>query len=39
MASTARWSRKQLLVAFDLYIRLTFGQLHHRNPEIIKYVR
>ena len=37
MTSTARWSRKQLLVAFDLYTRLTFGQLHHRNPEIAKY--
>lgn len=36
MASSTRWSRKQLLVAFDLYTHLKFGQLHHRNPEIAK---
>ena len=37
MTSPARWSRKQLLVAFDLYTRLKFGQLHHRNHEIVKW--
>ena len=36
MTSSARWSRQQLLVAFDLYTRLTFGKLHHRTPEIVK---
>ena len=36
MTSSAKWTRQQLLVALDLYTRLTFGQLHHRNPEILK---
>lgn len=31
------WTRQQLLVAFKLYCQLTFGQLHSRNPIIIKY--
>jgi hypothetical protein len=37
MASGSVWSRQQLLVAFDLYCRLPFGKLHHRNPEIIRW--
>lgn len=32
----SRWSRSELLVAFALYCRLSFGKLHARNPEIIK---
>lgn len=31
----SRWTREQLLVAFALYCRLPFGQLHHRNPCIV----
>lgn len=31
----SQWTRDQLLVAFALYCRLSFGQLHHRNPCII----
>ena len=30
------WTRQQLLVAYGLYCRLSFGRLHHRNPEIIQ---
>lgn len=37
MARGSDWSRQQLLVAFDLYCRLPFGKLHHRNPEIIRW--
>ena len=30
------WTRPQLLVAFALYCRTSFGRLHARNPEIIR---
>ncbi len=30
------WSRDELLVAFNLYCKLPFGQLHHGNPRIIE---
>ena len=36
MPRRAGWTRQQLLVAFALYCRLPFGQLHQRNPEIIR---
>ena len=29
------WSRNELLIAFNLYCRTPFGQLHRGNPEII----
>ena len=29
------WTREELLVALNLYHKLTFGQLHSRNPAII----
>jgi predicted restriction endonuclease len=28
------WSRDELLIAMNLYCKLPFGQLHHRNPAI-----
>lgn len=31
-----RWTTDQLKLAFHLYCRLPFGQLHSRNPEIIE---
>lgn len=37
MAESRNWTREQLLVAFGLYCKLTFGQFHHRNPEIIRW--
>jgi predicted restriction endonuclease len=37
MPARADWTRHQLLVAFNLYCQIPFGQLHSRNPEIIKY--
>ena len=30
-----RWTRDELLIALGLYLRLPFGQLHQRHPEII----
>jgi len=29
------WTREELVVAFNLYCRTTFGRIHNRNPEII----
>lgn len=35
MAAGKRWTRDELLVALNLYHKLTFGQLHARQPVII----
>lgn len=35
MAASRRWTRDELLVALNLYHKLTFGQLHARQPVII----
>ena len=35
MAESKPWVRQQLLVAFDLYFRLRFGQFDHRNSTVI----
>jgi putative restriction endonuclease len=35
MAAGRRWTRDELLVALNLYHKLTFGQLHARQPVII----
>lgn len=35
MATGKKWSREELLVALNLYHKLTFGQLHGRQPAII----
>lgn len=35
MASGKRWTRDELLLALNLYHKLTFGQLHFRNPVIV----
>jgi putative restriction endonuclease len=36
MAPRSGWTRDQLLLALRLYMRLPFGRLHGRNPEIIE---
>lgn len=36
MATRHNWQREELLLALNLYCRLSFGQYHNRNPEIIK---
>ena len=35
MSARKHWSREELLIAFNLYCRLPFGQFHSRNKEII----
>lgn len=35
MAAGKRWTRDELLVALNLYHKLTFGQLHARQPTIV----
>ena len=34
--NSSRWTSDQLKLAFHLYCRLPFGQLHSRNPEIVE---
>ena len=34
--SNNRWTRKELILALNLYLKLPFGQMHSRNPEIIR---
>lgn len=29
------WTREELILALNLYLKLPFGKLHHRTPEII----
>lgn len=36
MAAGKPWTRKELLIALNLYHKLTFGQLHARQPAIIE---
>lgn len=35
MPAGSRWTRDELLIALNLYHKLNFGQLDHRNPVII----
>jgi hypothetical protein len=35
-APARKWTREELLVALNLYRKLSFGQLHARNPVIIE---
>ncbi len=35
MAAGRRWTRDELLIALNLYHKLTFGQLHARQPTIV----
>jgi putative restriction endonuclease len=39
MAAGRRWTREELLVALNLYHKLTFGQLHARQPTIVALAR
>lgn len=35
MAAGTRWNREELLVALNIYHKLTFGQLHARQPAVV----
>jgi putative restriction endonuclease len=37
--SRRAWTREELIVAFNLYCRLPFGQLYRNNPRIIELAR
>jgi putative restriction endonuclease len=32
----ANWTRKELIVAFNLYCKIPFGKIHNRNPDVIE---
>ena len=36
MTKRRDWTEQELLLAFGLYTQLHFGQLHQRNPEVIR---
>jgi predicted restriction endonuclease len=36
MSERRRWSRDELIIAMNLYCKLSFGQLHHRTTIIIE---
>jgi len=36
MKSRTRWTQAELLIALNLYHKLTFGQMHARQPLIIQ---
>lgn len=33
------WTRDELILAINLYSKLSFGQMHHRNPKIIEFAK
>ncbi len=39
MATGKPWSREDLIVVFNLYCSMSFGQMHSRNPGIIEIAR
>ena len=36
ITSVNKWTKEQLKVAFNLYCKIPFGKMHHRNPEIVR---
>jgi putative restriction endonuclease len=36
MASLNLWSREELILAFNLYLKLPFGKMHTRTPEVVE---
>lgn len=36
MIKRNNWSREELILAFNLYLKLPFGKMHKRTPEIIE---
>ena len=36
MAKSPNWTREELILAFNLYIKLAFGKMHKGNPDVIK---
>jgi putative restriction endonuclease len=36
MATRNLWTREELILAFNLYLKLPFGKMHSRTPEIVE---
>ena len=36
MAKSPNWTREELILAFNLYLKLPFGKMHKGNPDVIK---
>jgi len=36
MASVKLWTREELILAFNLYLKIEFGKTHKGNPKIIE---
>ena len=30
------WTREEMILAFNLYLKMPFGKMHSRNPQIIE---
>lgn len=39
MAKSPNWTREELILAFNLYLKLSFGKMHKGNPEVIELSR
>lgn len=39
MSKGRPWNREELIVVFNLYCSMNFGQMHSRNPAIIEMAR
>lgn len=35
MATRTSWTRDELVLALNLYLRIPFGRIHHGNPEVL----
>ena len=35
MALRKNWTKEELILAFNLYLKLSFGQMHHHNQDVI----
>lgn len=36
MSKSPNWTREELVLAFNLYLKLDFGKMHKGNPDVIK---
>lgn len=36
MTKSPNWTREELVLAFNLYLKLDFGKMHRGNPEVIR---
>lgn len=36
MSKSPNWTREELILAFNLYLKLSFGKMHKGNPDVIR---